>query len=144
MEGNHEVSRLPEEHLLLAATLAVEKAREFFQLDPKWSIHVGVTRFDDPATRGQCHIRPEYFTAYIELSEDVDSLEDAYAVGAHEAAHVALAMWHEYADIRELDRGDSFPAVFRIPLEKTTVLLEQLFLQAHPYSDQLASTLAVE
>ena len=140
------MTRLPTEQLLLAASLAVEKAREHFNLDPKWHINIEVTRIDDANTSGRCMVMPDYYKAFIEVSEDVETLEEAYEVGAHEAAHVALAQWHEYADIAGINSNDSglFPPAFRIPLEKTTVLLEKLFLAAHPYADQVASTPEVE
>lgn len=122
------MSRIPSERLLLAATLAVEEAREFFHLDPKWRINVKVDQTHD-GNRGENEVRPEYFKSYITISEDLETPEDAYQVGAHEAAHLALAplqMWQQTA----LER---MPDAFRAALEQCTVTLEHMFLQAHPF-----------
>lgn len=127
------MSRLSQDAIELAARMAAEKAREYFGLDPKWTIRIIVTDLDDAGCMGRAQVNAEYFSATIEISDRHDDLEKVWGTAGHEVAHIALAHWHEYAAIADLEGEELFPPAFRIPLEKTTVLLEWLFTQAHPY-----------
>lgn len=105
-------------------------ARAFWLLDPKWRIYVDVEERD--GNLGGCQQQPEYLTARMQLSPQLESPEKVWEVTAHEMAHVALAPLMQ-AEGLLFNRDEPLPEAFRIGLETVTTTLEHVFLRAHPH-----------
>lgn len=116
------------------ATKCVTVARDFWQLDPKWRIGLRVAHLGEEAL-GQADVRPEYYKAYIELHNELESAEEVWRVTAHELAHLALAslqFWQQ----SHWPEADDMPEPFRFALEQATVTLEQVFVRENPYEEE--------
>lgn len=109
------------------AELAIDEAKTFWQLDPKWDVSISVHDFEDD-TGGDCHLNARYYMATIRIDSGCPTPAEVWRIAGHEAAHIALAELDVFAETESQQQSEAF----KIAVERTAAMLERVFERERP------------